>query len=113
MADGLKRGDVVVVSIPGEYGKPRPAVVVQSDFLAGRSQGVIVCPVTSKIVEVERTRPRLQPDGRNGLRRTSQVMSDKITTVHLRKVGSKMGSVSEQDLQKIDFSLSLVLGFLD
>lgn len=113
MADGLKRGDVVVVSIPGEYGKPRPAVVVQSDFLSRRSQAVIVCPVTSKIVEVEKIRPRLQPDGRNGLRRASQVMSDKITTVHVRKVGPRIGSVTEQDLQKIDFSLSLVLGFLD
>jgi mRNA interferase MazF len=113
LAEGLRRGDIVVVAIPGEYGKPRPAVVVQSDFLSGQSDGVIVCPITSRLVDAERTRPRLHPDDQNGLRRPSQVMSDKVTTVHLRKVGSRIGRVTVDDLQKIDFSLSLVLGFLD
>ncbi|MGA9549823.1 MAG: type II toxin-antitoxin system PemK/MazF family toxin, partial [Rhodomicrobium sp.] len=27
----MKRGDIVIVSAPGDYGKPRPAVVIQSD----------------------------------------------------------------------------------
>ena len=113
MAEGLKRGDVVVVALPGEYGKPRPAVVVQSDILSGRSEGLIVCPITSRPIAIHRTRPHLQPDELNGLRRPSQVMSDKITTVHMRKVGQRIGRVADDDLQRIDFSLHLVLGFLD
>lgn len=113
MAEGLKRGDVVIVAIPGEYGKPRPAVVVQSDILSSRSEGLIVCPITSRPIPVHRTRPQLQPDEQNGLRRPSQVMSDKITTIHLKKVGQKIGRVADDDLQRIDFSLQLVLGFLD
>ena len=28
----MKRGDVVIVSAPGDFGKPRPAVVIQSDI---------------------------------------------------------------------------------
>jgi hypothetical protein len=30
----MRRGDLVVVSLPGDYGKPRPALVVQCDWFA-------------------------------------------------------------------------------
>lgn len=113
MAEGLKRGDVVIVAIPGEYGKPRPAVVVQSDLLTSGAESLIICPITSRTIAVQRMRPHLQSEEINGLRRPSQVMTDKITTVHLRKVGQRIGRVTDDDLQRIDFSLQLVLGFLD
>jgi mRNA interferase MazF len=113
LAEGLKRGDVVIVAIPGEFGKPRPAVVVQSNLLAAGTESLIICPITSRTITVQRMRPHLQPDEINGLRRPSQVMSDKITTVHLKKVGQRIGRIADDDLQRIDFSLQLVLGFLD
>ena len=113
MAEGLKRGDVVVVSIPGEFGKPRPAVIVQSDMLSGRTEGLIVCPLTSSLTVGTKTRPRLDPSAKNGLRLPSQAMSDKITTVHMRKVRSKIGQLDREDLLRIDLSLDLVLGLLD
>jgi len=113
LAEGLRRGDVVVVALPGEYGKPRPAVVVQSDIFSGRSEGVILCPITSELLNVERIRPRLQATSDNGLRKDSQVMSDKIQTVSVRRIGQRIGRVSAEDLEDIDFSLRLVLGLLD
>ena len=82
-------------------------------MLSDRSDGVIVCPITSDVIDVERTRPKLQPDNSNGLRLESQVMSDKIAAVHIKRVGRRIGRVSAKDLERIDFSLRLVLGFLD
>jgi len=109
----LRRGDVVIVALPGGYGKPRPAVVVQSDLLSERSEGVILCPATSVLLDIESTRPTLRATSENGLRSDTQVMSDKIHTVNVRRIGQKIGRVSAEDLERIDFSLRLVLGLLD
>ncbi len=29
----MRRGDIVIVAFSGDFGKPRPAVIVQSDYL--------------------------------------------------------------------------------
>jgi len=41
-----KRGDLVTVSLSGDYGKPRPALVIQNDLLE-ELDSVVLCPVTS------------------------------------------------------------------
>ena len=41
----MKRGDVVLVVVPGDYGKPRPAVVIQTDLVNDTHSSVVVCPV--------------------------------------------------------------------
>jgi mRNA interferase MazF len=43
----MKRGDVVIVAIAGDYGKPRPAVVVQADRFLDDFESILVCPMTS------------------------------------------------------------------
>jgi len=35
--EAISQASSVVVSLPGDYGKPRPALVVQSDLFAERS----------------------------------------------------------------------------
>src|ERR1017187_6373104 len=45
----IMRGDVVVCAAPGDYGKPRPAVVVQSDLFNGTHASVVVCLITSHL----------------------------------------------------------------
>jgi mRNA interferase MazF len=40
-----QRGDLVTVSLPGDYGKPRTALVIQSDLL-NELDSVVFCPVT-------------------------------------------------------------------
>ena len=47
----ITRGDVVLVVAPGDYGKPRPAVVVQSDLFNPTHASVVVCPVTSDLID--------------------------------------------------------------
>ena len=105
----MKRGDILIVSAPGEYGKPRPSVVVQQDFREV-IESVIVCPLTSDLVPPGPARPTIQPSLENGLREVSQVMTDKIMAVHLKRAGQRIGSMSASDMEIIDGALGIVLG---
>ncbi len=40
----MKRGDIVLVTAPGDYGKRRPAVVIQSDLFNDTHASIVVCP---------------------------------------------------------------------
>ena len=81
----MKRGDIVTVSAPGAYGKPRPAVVIQSDFL-NQNDSVLVALVTSTLIDAPFFRLLLQPTEENGLRVPSQVMADKNSRHAPRKM---------------------------
>ncbi len=74
----MKRGDIVTVAVSGDYGKPRPAVVVQTDLLNDTHASVVVCLVTSALVDAPLLRLSVEPSARNGLQRRSQVMADKV-----------------------------------
>ena len=56
----MKRGDLVTVSAPGDYGKPRPAVVVQSDWLTA-TESVLVALLTSALVKAPLYRLTIEP----------------------------------------------------
>src|SRR3546814_8202657 len=43
----VKRGDIVAVSLQGDYGKPRPALIVQSNLLA-ELESLVICPIRSE-----------------------------------------------------------------
>ena len=46
----MRRGDVVLVVLPGDYGKPRPAITVQSDLLNTEDPAsYLVCPLTTTL----------------------------------------------------------------
>jgi len=72
----MKRGDLVTVALPGDYGKPRPAVVIQSDLFDAHPS-VTILPVTSELREAPLFCVQVEPTWDNGLRRLSQVMVDK------------------------------------
>lgn len=109
MAEGLRRGDVLIVSAPGEYGKPRPSVVVQQNFREP-IESVVICPLTGDLVAPGPIRPTIQPSPLNGLRAVSQVMADKVMAVRLNRCGQKIGAVSATDMQLIERALGIVLG---
>ena len=46
----MRRGDVVTVATSGDYGKPRPAVIVQTDAFPESHASIVVCPMTSELV---------------------------------------------------------------
>jgi hypothetical protein len=44
----LRRGDVVAVALPGEFGKPRPGLIVQSDLFNQTHPTLALLPLTSE-----------------------------------------------------------------
>ena len=106
----MKQGDVITVSLPGDYGKPRPALVVQADIYADLSS-LTVLPFTSAKVNFERSRVAISPSSSNGLRVDSQIMVEKITTIARAKAGPTIGRLSPEDFVTVHRALALFLGF--
>lgn len=102
----LRRGTVVTVASPGAYsGKPRPAVVVQADRWLQAHPSVTLCPVTSTIRQAPLVRIAVEPSPRNGLRKPSQLMADKLFTVPLAAVGEVVGQLEPDVLVDLDLAL--------
>ena len=90
----MKRGDFVTIALQGDFGKPRPALVVQSDQY-GEHVTVTVLLVSSTMVDAPLFRVTVQPSESNGLRKASQVMVDKAITVNREKIGTSFGCASD------------------
>lgn len=107
----FKRGDIVACALPGDFGgKPRPALVIQSDLVNPTHATVAVCPITTHMEDAEKFRIRLRPSPRNGLRADSQVMIDKLTVVRVARLGGLIGSLDDSEIEAIDRALSRWLG---
>ena len=109
----MKRGDVVTVAASGDYGKPRPAVIVQTDALPAEHASVIVCQMTSDVAEAPDFRVTIEPTQKNGLRTRSQIMADKPVTIRRERVGRKIGSLDDKDLARLNVALAFVMGLAD
>ena len=105
----MKRGDLVVVSLKGGYGKPRPALIVQSD-LFDLHPSVTLMPVTSQLRDTPLFRFRVEPDASNGLAKTSQVMIDKIQTVARDRLGQPIGRLEDSAMTEVNRLMALFLG---
>jgi mRNA interferase MazF len=109
----MRRGDVVTVAATGDYGKPRPAVIVQTDAFPQSHASVVVCQLTSELVDAPDFRVTVDPRPENGLRVMSQVMADKPVTIRRERVGQKIGRLSTQDMARLTAALAFVLGLAD
>ena len=105
----MKRGDIIRIVLQGDFGKPRPAVVVQADDFAD-IPSLTVLPFSSDLRDVPGIRITIEPDATNGLLERSQVMVDKIATASLKKVGPRIGRLAAADMIAIDRALAVFLG---
>lgn len=105
----MKRGDFVTVAMQGDFGKPRPALVIQSDQFDEHAT-VTILPVTGTLVEAPLLRVTIQPSETNGLKKASQVMIDKSMTVKRDKLGEVFGSASDAAMLEISRCLAVFLG---
>lgn len=105
----MKRGDLLTVAITGDYGKPRPAIVIQSDYFTAHPS-VTVLPVTSHIRETPLFRITVAPDDTNQLHTESQIMVDKAVTVATDKLGERIGQLDAATMAEVDRALALFLG---
>jgi mRNA interferase MazF len=106
----LTRGDVVLVTMPGDYGKRRSAVVVQSDLFAPDFASVMVCPLTSDAMRHSVARIEVKPTPENGLASLASLMVEKIVAIPRARVFRAIGRLDDTTLQRLDASLALMLG---
>lgn len=105
----MRRGDLVTVVLQGDYGKPRPALVIQADqFAAAGSVAVLL--VTSTLIDAPLLRLTIAPSPRNGLRAPSQVMVDKPMTLRRDRIGEAFGRLEDAEMVAVNRSLALFLG---
>jgi mRNA interferase MazF len=98
----VKRGAIVVVAAKGAYtGKPRPALVVQSDLFNPTHASVTICPITSDCVDAPLFRLTLPPGSRTGLKNVSQIMLDKLVSVPRAAITSEIGECSAAELDSV------------
>jgi mRNA interferase MazF len=109
MAIDIIRGDIVICVVQGDYGKGRPALVVQSDLFNATHASLAICPITSHLVETPLFRILLSPSPENGLQINSQIMIDKITAVRREKIREKIGFITKSERQAVDQALKLWL----
>ena len=109
----MRRGDVVTVAATGDYGKPRPAVIVQTDALSAEHASVVVCQMTSECDDAPDFRVTIDPTEKNGSRVKAQLMADKPVTIRRERIGRQVGRLDDQDIARINIALALVMGLAD
>jgi mRNA interferase MazF len=106
----MKRGEIWTVAGGKDYaGKPRPAVIVQDDAFDA-TESITVCALTTDATEAPLFRLPVQPTDRNGLRATSRLMVDKITTVPKSKIGARVGRLDRGDVVRLNRAMLVFLG---
>jgi mRNA interferase MazF len=107
----VRRGDIAIaiVSAPGDHGKPRPAVVVQANYLGEAGlDSTIVCLITSQPGAAPLFRIGVEPSDGNGLRVASQIMVDKLLTVRSSRITSIVGRLDDDSLFQLNRTLAFV-----
>jgi mRNA interferase MazF len=106
----MRRGDVVSIAIQGDFGKARPALVIQSDIFNETHATITVLLMSSEIVSSPVFRITLDPTPENGLEKVSQIQVDKIMTVRLEKIRARIGKVDDDILVRVNRALTVWVG---
>ena len=107
----MKRGYLVTVTLPGDYGKPTPALVVQSDFFEAHPS-LTILPISSDLIPAPLCRITVGPSESTGLTKSSQIMVDKVQTVSKKRIGEVIGSVDDTALLEVNPALAVFLGIV-
>ena len=84
-------------------------MIIQDDGFS-ETLSIAVCPLTSEPVEAPILRLLVEPTPENGLRNTSRLMVDKVTTVPKSRLGQRIGCLADDDLLRLNRSLLVFLG---
>ena len=105
----MMRGDFVTIAMQGDFGKPRPALVIQANQFDEHAT-VTVLPVTSMLIAAPLFRITVQPSAENGLQKASQVMVDKTMAVKRDKIGQAFGRIDPDAMVEVERSLAVFMG---
>jgi mRNA interferase MazF len=105
----MMRGDLVTIAMQGDFGKPRPALVIQANQFSEHASSTVL-PITSTLVAAPLLRVTVHPSTENGLQKPSQVMVDKAMTVKRDKLGPAFGYIDSDALVEVERCLAVFLG---
>ncbi len=105
----MQRGDIVVCVLSGDYGKPRPAVVLQSNLFNSTHASITLCPITTHLIEAPLFRILLSPTPLNGLKGPSQIMVDKIASLSRDKIRQKIGHLTFDQQNQLNHAMKMWL----
>jgi mRNA interferase MazF len=108
----MNRGDFVTVAAQGDFGKPRPALVIQADAFAGHST-VTVLLLSSTLVDAPLFRISIEPSETNGLSKPSQIAVDRVYTGRREKFGALIGHIDDATMLTVTRALAAFLGFAE
>ncbi len=109
----IHRGDVVIIAQKGVYeGKPRPAVVIQSEALLADHPSILVCLIftTDEGAGDAFYRVPIAPSSKNGLNKQSLIHVDKIATIRRNNIGKVVGKLEEAAIGRLNIGLALFQG---
>jgi mRNA interferase MazF len=106
----VKRGDIVLAVARGDYGKPRPALIVQSDLFNATHASLLVCLLTSDRIDAPLFRLDIAPTPANGLQEASQIMVDKLLALPRERVRARLGAADDETMLAVNRAIALVLG---
>lgn len=106
----MKRGEIWTASAGSGYvGKPRPVVIIQDDRFDATAS-VTVCAFTTDPTDAPLFRLLVEADEMTGIRQSSRLMLDKVTTISRSKLGERVGQLSVDDTIRLSRALAVFLG---
>jgi mRNA interferase MazF len=106
----MRRGEIWTASGARDYaGKPRPVVIVQDSRFDG-TDSITVCAFTTDPTDAPLLRVVVEPSEANGLRTTSRLMVDKITTIPRSRLGAHIGKLADDDIVRLNRAIAVFLG---
>jgi len=99
----------VTIVLPGDYSKPHPALVIQSDRF-GEHPSVTLLRITSELRETPLFRVSVEPTADTGLTKPSPVMVDQVHTVARHTAGRVIGRLDDTTSQAVNRALAVFLG---
>lgn len=100
----------MTVAMPGDFGKPRPALIIQSDQF-DETATVTILLLSGTLVDAPLIRLTVEATQGNGLRKRSQIMIDKAMTVKRSRLGEPFGHFDQDTMIAVNRLLALSLGF--
>tara|TARA_Y100000310_G_scaffold318001_1_gene371559 strand:+ start:451 stop:786 length:336 start_codon:yes stop_codon:yes gene_type:complete len=109
----VKQGDIVLVELGNkrgsEYGKDRPAIIVQEDTYNDYFNTTIVSLITGKVISEYTTNIFLSKN-ESGLKKDSMILTNQLRTIDKSRINKTVSSASPSTVNKIKISLKRVFG---